>query len=69
MIGVPDPSLGEEVGAAVVLKAGETVTPQQIQEYVKDQVAAYKYPRRVWFLDELPKGPTGKVLKREIEPS
>jgi long-chain acyl-CoA synthetase len=69
VIGVPDPSLGEEVGAAVVLKAGETITPQQIQEYVKGQVAPYKYPRRVWFLDELPKGPTGKVLKREIEAS
>jgi long-chain acyl-CoA synthetase len=68
VIGVPDPSLGEEVGAAVVLKDGATVTPQQIQEYVKGQVAAYKYPRRVWFLPALPKGPTGKVLKREIEP-
>jgi long-chain acyl-CoA synthetase len=68
VIGVPDASLGEEVGAAVVLKPGETVTPQQIQEYVKGQVAAYKYPRRVWLLDALPKGPTGKVLKREIRP-
>jgi len=35
---------------------------------VKEQVAAYKYPRRIWFADELPKGPTGKILKREIEP-
>ncbi len=34
---------------------------------MKEQVAAYKYPRSVWFLDELPKGPTGKILKREIE--
>jgi long-chain acyl-CoA synthetase len=34
---------------------------------VKDQVAAYKYPRQIWFVDELPKGPTGKILKREIE--
>jgi long-chain acyl-CoA synthetase len=68
VVGVPDSSLGEEVGAAVVVKPGETVTPQDIQEYVKGQVAAYKYPRRVWFLDALPKGPTGKVLKREIHP-
>jgi long-chain acyl-CoA synthetase len=68
VIGIPDPSLGEEVGAAVVLKSGEAVTPQDVQDYVKGQVAAYKYPRRVWFLDALPKGPTGKVLKREIHP-
>jgi long-chain acyl-CoA synthetase len=58
--------MGEEVGAAVVLKPGETVTPQEIQEYVKGQVAAYKYPRKVWLLPALPKGPTGKILKREI---
>jgi len=68
VIGVPDRALGEEVGAAVVLKPGETSTPAEIQEYVKAQVAAYKYPRRVWLLDALPKGPTGKVLKREIRP-
>jgi len=68
VIGVPDASLGEEVGAAVVLKPGQTTTPEKIQEYVKGQVAAYKYPRRVWLLDALPKGPTGKVLKREIRP-
>jgi long-chain acyl-CoA synthetase len=68
VIGIPDAALGEEVGAAVVLKPGSTVTAQEIQEYVKGQVAAYKYPRRVWLLDALPKGPTGKVLKREIRP-
>ena len=68
VIGVPDASLGEEVGAAVVLKPGETVTEQEIQDYVKGQLAAYKYPRRVWLLDALPKGPTGKILKREIRP-
>jgi long-chain acyl-CoA synthetase len=67
VVGVPDATLGEEIGAAVVLKPGETVTPQQIQAYVKGQVAAYKYPRKVWFLPALPKGPTGKVLKREIK--
>ncbi len=37
------------------------------RDFVKDQVAAYKYPRHVWFVDELPKGPTGKILKREIK--
>ena len=68
VIGVPDGSLGEEIGAAVVLKPGVVATPAEIQEYVKGQVAAYKYPRRVWLLETLPKGPTGKVLKREIRP-
>jgi long-chain acyl-CoA synthetase len=68
VVGMPDPALGEEVGAAVVLAPGRTETAESIQAYVKSQVAAYKYPRRVWFLDTLPKGPTGKVLKREIRP-
>jgi long-chain acyl-CoA synthetase len=68
VIGVPDAALGEEVGAAVVLKPGGTATKQEIQEYVKGQVAAYKYPRLVWLLAALPKGPTGKILKREIRP-
>ena len=66
-MGVPDDELGEEVGAAVVLKSGEELDADAVMEYVKEQVAAYKYPRKVWFLDELPKGPTGKILKREIE--
>jgi long-chain acyl-CoA synthetase len=68
VLGVPDESLGEEVGAAVALKEGASATPDELRQYVKGQVAAYKYPRRVWIVDELPKGPTGKILKREIEP-
>jgi len=67
VIGIPHDELGEEVGAAIVLKGGEDVDADAIKQYVKDEVAAYKYPRQVWFLDELPKGPTGKILKREIE--
>jgi long-chain acyl-CoA synthetase len=66
VIGVPDAALGEEVGAAVVVRPGCAATADQIREYVKGQVAAYKYPRHVWLVDALPKGPTGKVLKREI---
>jgi long-chain acyl-CoA synthetase len=66
VVAVPHPDLGEEVGAAVVLKDGEDVDADAIKAYVKDNVAAYKYPRHVWFVDELPKGPTGKILKREI---
>jgi long-chain acyl-CoA synthetase len=67
VVGVPDDALGEEVGAAVVLKEGGSLDAQEVKTYVKEQVAAYKYPRKVWFVDELPKGPTGKILKREIE--
>jgi long-chain acyl-CoA synthetase len=66
VIGMPHPELGEEVGAAVALKPGATVTPDELRGYVKSQVAAYKYPRRVWIVDALPKGPTGKILKSEI---
>jgi long-chain acyl-CoA synthetase len=67
VVGVEDPEMGEEVGAAVVLKEGESVSEDDVKGYVKEQVAGYKYPRKVWFVDELPKGPTGKILKREIE--
>jgi long-chain acyl-CoA synthetase len=68
VVGVPHEELGEEVGAAVALKEGEQASEDEIRAHVKEQVAAYKYPRKVWFVDELPKGPTGKILKREIQP-
>jgi long-chain acyl-CoA synthetase len=67
VVGVPDDKMGEEVGAAVVLKKGESVSEDDLRTYVKEQVASYKYPRKIWFVDELPKGPTGKILKREVE--
>jgi long-chain acyl-CoA synthetase len=67
VVGVPHDEWGEEIGAAVVLHEGEELNPEEVSAYVKDRIAAYKYPRVVWFLDELPKGPTGKILKREIE--
>lgn len=66
VIGIPHDSLGEEVGAAVALKKDASVDPAELREYVKARVAAYKYPRQVWLVDTLPKGPTGKLLKREI---
>jgi long-chain acyl-CoA synthetase len=66
VIGIPHDSLGEEVGAAVALKKDAAVTSDELRDYVKERVAAYKYPRQVWLVDALPKGPTGKVLKREI---
>src|SRR3954454_6229293 len=67
VVGVPDESLGEEVGAVVVLKRGEDAGADEIRAFVKERVAAYKYPRKIWFADDLPKGPTGKILKREIK--
>ena len=68
VIGIPHAELGEEVAAAVALKSGAQSTPETLRDFVKQRVAAYKYPRRVWIVDELPKGPTGKILKREIKP-
>ncbi len=67
VVGVPDEQWGEEVGAAVALTEGQQVTAEELTAFVKEQVASYKYPRAIWFVDELPKGPTGKILKREIE--
>ncbi|MFD8818360.1 long-chain fatty acid--CoA ligase [Streptomyces sp. NPDC059627] len=68
VVGLPDPDLGEEIGAAVVLVPGARTTAGELRAYVKGQVAAYKYPRKVWIADALPKGPTGKILKKEIVP-
>src|SRR4029077_2165839 len=67
VLGMPHDELGEEVAAAVALKEGCDASEDELREFVKEQVAGYKYPRRIWFVDELPKGPTGKILKREIE--
>jgi long-chain acyl-CoA synthetase len=66
VFGIPDPTHGEEVAALVTLKEGATATPDELRDFVADQIAAYKYPR-VIRLGELPKGPTGKILKREIK--
>lgn len=66
VLGVPHPTHGEEVAAAVALKPGSTATADEVREFVKERVAAYKYPRHVWLVEELPKGPTGKIQKRDI---
>jgi long-chain acyl-CoA synthetase len=67
VIGVKDERLGEEVAAVVALKSGQSVTEQEIIAFTKERVANYKYPRSVRFMDSLPKGPTGKVLKKELK--
>jgi long-chain acyl-CoA synthetase len=68
VIGMAHPELGEEVGAAVALKPGASATPDELRQYARDRVAAYKYPRKVWLVEALPKGPTGKILRREVKP-
>jgi long-chain acyl-CoA synthetase len=69
VIGVPHETLGEEVAALVVLRPGATTTGDDLQTWARGRVAAYKYPRRIAVVDSLPKGPTGKILKRAIDRS
>ncbi|MEU6845453.1 long-chain fatty acid--CoA ligase [Streptomyces sp. NPDC046716] len=67
VIGVPDKHFGEEVAAVVVLTPVGRATEDELRAYVKDRVAPYKYPREVRIVPSLPKGSTGKILKREIQ--
>ncbi|GHF52698.1 long-chain acyl-CoA synthetase [Amycolatopsis bartoniae] len=64
VIGRPDAKLGEEVVAVVSTTA--EITPDELVEYCRERLAAYKYPREVRIVPELPKGPTGKILKKEL---
>ena len=66
VVGVPDNLYGEEVAAVVVLKQGNTSTEQEVIDYCKARLADYKCPKTVRFVDDIPKGPTGKLLKREL---
>ncbi len=67
VIGVPDEKLGEEVKAVVALKPGRQASAEELIAFAKERVAAYKYPRTVQFVETLPKGPTGKILKKELK--
>ncbi|RKT82124.1 long-chain acyl-CoA synthetase [Saccharopolyspora antimicrobica] len=66
VVGVPDPYRGETVKAFVALKPGASATTEDLLAHCKDQLAAYKYPRRIELLPELPKTPTGKILRRTL---
>ena len=66
VIGRPDPKLGEEVVAFVALKPGASADPDELVDWCKERLAAYKYPREVRVVPELPKGATGKILKKEL---
>jgi long-chain acyl-CoA synthetase len=66
VVGVPDEYRGETVKAFVSLRPGKTVTAEELIAFSKDRLAAYKYPRQVEFLDEIPKTVSGKLLRREL---
>jgi long-chain acyl-CoA synthetase len=67
VIGVPHDVLGEEVGAAVVLRPGSKVTAEELTRHVRERLAAFKVPTHIWFRSQpLPRNPQGKVLKREL---
>ena len=67
VIGIPHDDLGEEICAVISLKDGESATEDEIRSFAKERVAAYKYPRHIQIIDDLPKGPTGKIFKRGID--
>jgi acyl-CoA synthetase (AMP-forming)/AMP-acid ligase II len=66
VIGMQDPEWGQEPMAVVVLKKGEQATPDEIMEFCRQRLASFKRPRAVVFVDELPRNPMGKVLKRVL---
>jgi long-chain acyl-CoA synthetase len=66
VVGVPDAYRGETVKAYVSLRPGRTATAEELIAFCREQMAAYKYPRQVEFLDELPKTTSGKLLRREL---
>jgi fatty-acyl-CoA synthase len=66
VIGVDDDEFGKRLAAYVVLRAGSDLSEDEVRDFVKENLARYKVPRDVTFLEELPRNPTGKVLKREL---
>jgi acyl-CoA synthetase (AMP-forming)/AMP-acid ligase II len=67
VVGVADAEWGESLAAFVVLQAGAQVSAKELCDFVGVTLADYKRPRRVWFVDALPRNPTGKILKRELK--
>jgi long-chain acyl-CoA synthetase len=66
VIGIPDNYRGESVKAFVSLRTGQTATPEELIRYCRERMAAYKYPRSIEILFEIPKNATGKILRREL---
>ena len=65
-IGVPDPKRGETVKSFIVLQPGKSLSEEQIDAYCRENLAAYKVPRQIEYMDELPKSTVLKVLRREL---
>ena len=69
VVGVPDPYRGETIKAVISLKAGQSVTAEEIKAFARERMAAYKYPRIVEIMDELPKTTSGKIMRRLLQPT
>jgi acyl-CoA synthetase (AMP-forming)/AMP-acid ligase II len=67
VIGKPDPEWGEIIKAFVVLKSGQKITEEETISFCNDKLATYKKPKEIAFVESLPHGPTGKVLRRELK--
>jgi long-chain acyl-CoA synthetase len=66
VVGLPDEVKGESVAAFVVLQAGASAGADEVEAFCRERMAAYKIPRRIEFVDAVPKSPTGKILKRVL---
>jgi len=66
VVGAPDPVMGEDVMAFVVLRAGQAATAEEIQAFCQERLARFKCPKQVRFVDSLPKSPVGKILRKEL---
>jgi long-chain acyl-CoA synthetase len=69
VVGIPDPYRGETIKAVISLKPGQTVTPDEIRAFARERMAAYKYPRVVEIMDDLPKTTSGKIMRRLLQPT
>src|SRR5260221_13255767 len=67
VIGLPDPRLGEEIKAYIVLKPDAVLSEEALIGWCKEQMAAYKYPRSIEFRPWVPVGPTGKIVKKDLK--
>ena len=66
VIGIDDPVMGEEIKACIIPKEGMRINPASLLEYCRERLANYKCPAVLRFYRELPKGPTGRILKKEL---
>ncbi len=66
VVGLPSEEFGEEVTAFVVLNPNQSLTLEELKEFVKPNLSSYKIPRKLFLIDEIPKNPTGKILRKEL---